>query len=244
MRLNFLRGWSVRIDSGARPRQPGGLMKNKMMSITTLGLISVFFVSTVVKAEDAVVAQDQLQTRDKLQAQDQVREQDQLKVQEKLRTKEQVQLKNGKDVKKPAKDAVKDQDKLQTMDKLETRDQVREQDQLKIQEKLQTKEQAGKDVAEPADAERAALQKQEKTRLMKGAENAKGEAVRESAGNAGEGKALKNRNKTGAGDEKELKKQERRQERKKLRTKAHSSVDRGAGSESRAQNRGASGKGR
>jgi len=192
VRLNFLRGWSVRIDSGARPRQPGGLMKNKMMSITTLGLISVFFVSTVVKAEDAVVAQDQLQTRDKLQAQD----------------------------------------------------QVREQDQLKVQEKLRTKEQAGKDVAEPADAERAALQKQEKTRLMKGAENAKGEAVRESAGNAGEGKALKNRNKTGAGDEKELKKQERRQERKKLRTKAHSSVDRGAGSESRAQNRGASGKGR
>jgi hypothetical protein len=139
---------------------------------------------------------------------------------------------------------VKASDAIVEQDKLQAQDQVREQDQLKVQEKLQKKDQVrlntGEDAAGPADGEKATLQKQEKARLMKGTEKTKGEAVRESAENAGEGKSLKKQSRSVTGDEKALRKQERRQDRRQLRTKAHSAVDCGSGSESRIQNRGES----
>jgi len=132
-------------------------MKNKIIRISALGLVSAFLTAVPVKAGDAVKVQDKLQT------QDQVLDQDQLKTQDKLQVKEQLGLKTGKDAGIPAGD------------------------------------------------EKTALKGQENTRLMKGAENGKGELARERAQNAGGEKALKDQEKTGAGDGKEIKKQEKKQ---------------------------------
>ncbi|OGR77049.1 MAG: hypothetical protein A2X32_07135 [Elusimicrobia bacterium GWC2_64_44] len=132
-----------------------------------------------------------------------------------------------------AEDAPVVPDEALVQETLQTRDQVRKQDGTgdKLQVKKQLRDGTGKDAGAPAGEEKTALKKQ--TREMKGAENAKGEAVRERAGSSGEGKGLKNGD--GTGDQ--VKKQERKQERKQLRNEERSG-SRGSGSEKRGQGRG------
>lgn len=146
-----------------------------------------------------------------------------------------------------AEDAPVVPDEALVQETLQTRDQVRKQDGTgdKLQVKKQLRDGTGKDADAPAGEEKTALKDQEQTRQMKGAENAKGEAVRERSENAGEKKALKNGEKAGEKGEKALKKQERKQERKEAREERRErKQERKAQHEGKRQGGGPGGKGR
>lgn len=148
-----------------------------------------------------------------------------------------------------AEDAVKEQDKVQARDRLQTgvkaQDKLKTQDKLQEQDKLQAKDQqrlrAGQDPAKAAEGDKKEVKEQAQTRTrgMTGADNAKGQAVREMTDNSGGDTAVKNQEKTASGLN--VKAQERKQDKKQLRKKAHSSSDRRDRSE-RRQGAGASGR--
>ncbi len=93
-----------------------------------------------------------------------------------------------------AKDQMKERDQLKTQDQLKERDQLKTQDQLKERDQLRTREQL-KEQDKAGTGEKVQTKKQTRTREMTGADNGKGETVREAARNAGEKQTLKNQEK-------------------------------------------------
>jgi hypothetical protein len=145
-----------------------------------------------------------------------------------------------------AGNTVEEQDKpKRTQAKLQVQDQDREQDRSQTREKLQTKEQlrleSGGNREKTIEGEKNTVKERERTRVGEGADNAKGQSLRETTENAGGENNLKNQEKNGGQENgKELKKQERKREKKSV--KEQRSSDKAERRATRSENRKMNGK--